>query len=153
MILSLFCLDDGATWPHPHHIQHPLLQCTEGKIFLHASSHLGIPLHLFLTLTCLRPLLSMLVKNNTDDAHFKAFRKEKINKTHLSSCKLVVGKPCESITECIRVPQLNDDVTSLLICLFLFSVPSRRTRKQWAVLSRPHLRVGQSGNDIKCLMP
>ena len=33
---------------------------------------------------------------------------EKINKTKLSSCKLVVGKPCESITECSRVQQLSE---------------------------------------------
>ena len=33
---------------------------------------------------------------------------EKMNKTHLSSCRLVVGKPCELITECSRVLQLSE---------------------------------------------
>ena len=45
---------------------------------------------------------------NTTAKALKLKLKIKINRTHLSSCRLVEVKPCESITECSRVPQLSE---------------------------------------------
>ena len=54
---------------------------------------------------------------------------EKINKTHLSSYRLIVGKPYKLTSECSRIPQLNDHFCGTLLYSVIDSQGFPTTRR------------------------